>query len=146
MVPFCIKGKIQRFSLSNWEKYPYRSNWEKLSRENTQIGKNRVVKPSNWEIGVFDFMLPNTLKLITKCFQAVNIIFTQVQTIELHRETNKMLHFPKKKKNIFFLIFFTLNWEFFGQQLGNLQFFRNWESAVYRYFIKKEKNCWRVIC
>ena len=48
----------------------------KKSRENLKIGKNRVVKTSNWEIGLFDFLLPNTLKLKTKCFQAVNIIFT----------------------------------------------------------------------
>ena len=67
---------IQLFSLSNWEKYLYRSNWEKSSRENLKIGKNRVVKTSNWEIGLFDFLLPNTLKLKTQCFQAVNIIFT----------------------------------------------------------------------
>ena len=44
-----------------------------MSRENLKIGENRIVKTSIWEI---DFLLPNTLKLITKCFQAVNIIFT----------------------------------------------------------------------
>jgi hypothetical protein len=36
---YILHNYIQRFSLSNWEKYPYRSNWEKLSRENLKIGK-----------------------------------------------------------------------------------------------------------
>ena len=35
--------------------------------------KIRVVKSSDWEIVLLDFLLPNTLKLITKCCQVVNI-------------------------------------------------------------------------
>ena len=55
MFSFPIECITQRFSLSNWEKYPYRSDWEKLSRENLKIGKNRVVKSLNWENRVVKF-------------------------------------------------------------------------------------------
>ena len=57
-------------------KVPVPAQLGKLFTKKPEIGKIRVVKSSYWEIGVFEFLLPNTFKLITKCYQVVNIIFT----------------------------------------------------------------------
>ena len=54
--------------------------------------------------------------------------------------------FPRKYSFVNFTFFFRTTrenasfWEFLRTEIGKKTFFGDWETTVYRYFIKKEKN------